>query len=156
MATIILDNVLPTREDLTDLVNNRVDGVNWYDLHQDHIYKNFCTSILNITKNYYDLSDVIGYEFWGHNGTRTPWHQDKDEKLIEKTGELSFPLCSTVYYLEVSNLKGGELIIDNDLVVIPKTNRLVIFSPAKFHGVNPFEGKRVSLLVNPWNHPLCN
>ena len=156
MATIIIDNVLPTRDNLTDLIDNKINGVNWYNLQQDHLYKDFCTSILDITRNYYDLSDVIGYEFWGHNGTRTGWHQDKDEALIYKTGKLKFPVCSTVYYLEVSDLKGGELIIDHDIVIKPKTNRLVIFPPAKFHGVNPFEGKRVSLLVNPWNHPLCN
>ena len=156
MATIVLDNVLPTRKHLSNLINNKLEGVNWYDLNQNHQYKNFCTSILDITKNYYDLSDVVGYEFWGHNGTRTGWHQDKDEALIFKTGELRFPLCSTVYYLEVSDLEGGELVIDHDVVIKPKTNRLVIFPPAKFHGVNPFEGKRVSLLINPWSHPLCN
>ena len=156
MATIILDDVLPTREDLTDLIDNKIDGVTWYDLHQNHLYKKFCTSILDIAKNYYDLSDAIGYEFWGHNGTTTGWHQDKDEMLASKTGKLSFPLCSTVYYLEASNLTGGELVIENDLGITPKTNRLVIFPPAKFHGVNPFEGKRGSLLINPWSHPLCS
>jgi len=156
MAIIILDDVLPTREDLTDLIDNKIHGVTWYDSHQDHLYKDFCTSILDITKTYYDLSDAIGYEFWGHNGTTTGWHQDKDEMLASKTGKLNFPLCSTVYYLEVSDLIGGELIIDDDLGIKPKTNRLVIFPPAKFHGVNPFKGKRVSLLVNPWSHPLCN
>jgi|TARA_R100000482_G_scaffold104375_1_gene47086 hypothetical protein len=151
--TIILDDVLPTREDLLDLIDNKVDGINWYNLDEDHTYKKFCSSILDITKNYFDLSDAVGYEFWGHNGTRADWHQDKDETAI-KTGKLSFPICSTVYYLEVSNLEGGELIIEDNLMIRPKTNRLVIFPPGQFHGVNPYQGKRVSLLVNPWNHQL--
>ena len=120
-----------------------------------HFYKDFCLSILETARKYFDLSNAIGYEFWGHNGTRTGWHYDKDEDLLEREGEYSFPLCSTVYYLEVDRLQGGQLAVESDLIT-PKTNRLVMFSPGKYHTVEPFKGKRVSLLINPWSHPLCH
>ena len=154
-SVVVLDDVLPKREELLYLIDNKLDSLNWYDLQQDHTYKDFCLSILDIAGKYFDLSNAVGYEFWGHNGTRTGWHYDKDETLLEKTGELTFPLCSTVYYLTTSKLRGGELLIGNDLVIVPKPNRLVIFPPGKYHSVKPYEGKRVSLLINPWSHHLC-
>ena len=58
-----------------------------------------------------------------------------------------------VYYLIVENLDGGQLHVEDDIIT-PKTNRLVIFSPGKYHYVQPFTGKRVSMLVNPWNRDL--
>ena len=58
-----------------------------------------------------------------------------------------------VYYLIVENLDGGQLHVEDDIIT-PKANRLVIFSPGKYHYVQPFTGKRVSMLVNPWNRVL--
>ena len=149
MVTIILDDILPSHK-----YPEKLDSINWFDLDQEHTYKEFCSSLLNIAKKYYDLSTIVGYELWT-NGNKLDRHQDKDENLIIKTGELSFPLCSLVYYLEVSDLEGGELILESGLVIKPKTHRLVIFPPAIFHRVNPYKGKRVSLLLNPWDHQLC-
>jgi len=151
---IVLDDVLPNlSSELTTLIDKDLIALDWYDLKQDHIYKEFCLSILDIAGQYFDLSNTIGYEFWGHNGTKPDWHYDKDEALFEQKGELDFPLCSTAYYLEASNIIGGQLIVENDMIT-PKTNRLAIFSPGKYHTVQPYKGKRVSLLVNPWSHPL--
>ena len=156
MALIVIDDVLPSLSpELTRLIDDELIVKDWYDLNHDHLYKDFCLSILDIAKKYFDLSNAVGYEFWGHNGTRTGWHYDKDEDLLEREGKYSFPLCSTVYYLEVDRLQGGQLAVESDLIT-PKTNRLVMFSPRKYHGVEPFKGKRVSLLINPWSHPLCH
>ena len=83
------------------------------------------------------------------------WHYDKDEKLYTKEKRLDFPMCSIVYYSEVSKLRGGELILENDLVIVPKTNRLVIFKPSTYHTVKSYRGKRVSFNINPWSHTLC-
>lgn len=158
-SLVVLDNVLPTREKLLHLINNKLEASNWYDLNEDHVYKDFCLYILDIAGKYFNLSNAVGYEFWGHNGTKpAEWHYDKDETLYKTKNQLTFPLCSTVYYLEASNLKGGELLIGNDLVDLvigPKTNRLVIFAPGTYHTVKSYEGKRVSLLINPWSRPLC-
>ena len=87
-----------------------------------------------------------------------------------------FPLCSIVYYLQIEDLVNGELRISHndeiqlnstntlyeevranrldhkiDDIIIPKTNRAVMFSPGKFHTVNEFTGKRISMIINPWN-----
>ena len=151
---IVLDDVLPKlSSELTALIDKDLVALDWYDLKQDHVYKEFCLSMLDIAGKYYDLSNAIGYEFWGHNGTKPDWHYDKDEVRFERTGKLDFQLCSTVYYLEASNLIGGQLMVENDMIT-PKTNRMVMFSPGKYHTVQSYKGKRVSLLVNPWSHPL--
>ena len=156
MALIVIDDALPSLSpELTRLIDNELIAKDWYDLYHEHLYEDFCISILAIARKYFDLSDAVGYEFWGHNGTRTGWHYDKDEDLLEREGKYSFPLCSTVYYLEVDRLQGGQLAVESDLIT-PKTNRLVMFSPGKYHTVEPFKGKRVSLLINPWSHPLCH
>ena len=153
-SLIVLDNVLPTCEGLSPLIDTKVD-LDWYSLNEEHLYKDFCLSILDIARQYFDLSSAVGYEFWGNNGMKLDWHCDKDESLYKKSGQLDYPLCSTVYYLEASKFMGGELLIENNLVVVPKTNRLVIFPPGVSHTVNPHKGKRIALLVNPWSHTLC-
>ena len=154
-SLVVLDDVLTTRKELLPLIDNKLEANDWYGVNEDHTYKDLCLSILDIEGKYFNLSNAVGYEFWGHNGTKPEWHYDKDETLYKTKQQLVFPLCSTVYYLEASKLRGGELLIGNDLVVVPKTNRLVIFAPGIYHTVKPYEGKRVSLLINPWSHPLC-
>lgn len=154
MALIVLDDVLPTLSpELTDLVSKGLDDIYWYDINQEHEYKEFCTTILHIAGQYFDLTDAIGYEFWDKRED-VGWHYDKDEDLLQKEDKLTFPICSTVYYLKVDKVIGGQLAIEGDLIR-PKTNRLVMFSPGKYHKVNRYKGKRVSLLINPWSHPLC-
>ena len=58
-----------------------------------------------------------------------------------------------VYYPVVDNLEGGQLHLECDIIT-PKENRLVIFPPKTFHYVEPFTGKRVTLLINPWSKVL--
>ena len=78
---------------------------------------------------------------------------DKDEDFLKEKGVLHFPLCSMVYYPVVEDLQGGQLHLECDIIT-PKENRLVIFPPKTFHYVEPFTGKRVSLLINPWSKVL--
>jgi len=149
-SVIIIDDALPKIPSID------IKGINWYDLEEDHPHKVFCLTILHLAGQYVDLSNAVGYEFWSHNGTKpTGWHYDKDDILCVEEDEYNFPICSTVYYSEVSKLRGGELLLGNDLVIIPKPNRLVIFPPGIYHTVKPYEGNRISLLINPWSHPLC-
>ena len=148
-SVVVIDDALP------EIPSANIKDVDWYDLEEDHSHKVFCLTILHLAGQYVDLSNVIGYEFWSHNGTRPEWHYDKDEKLFTSEGILTHPVCSTVYYTEASKLRGGELILGNDLVIVPKPNRLVIFKPGIYHTVKPFEGNRVSLNINPWSDPLC-
>jgi len=151
-SVVVIDDALP--EKLIPSLETYKD-INWYDLEEDHPHKSFCLTVLHLAGQYADLSEAIGYEFWCHNGTKPSWHYDKDEKLYTKEKKLDFPLCSIVYYAEVSKLRGGELILENDLVIVPKTNRLVIFKSGIYHTVKTYKGKRVSFLTNPWSHLLC-
>ena len=147
----VLDKLSP---ELLELLDKPLEELDWYPLEHEHKYKKFCIDILTIASRYFDFSNIVGYEFWGQQNTKpNTWHYDKDEKLYSKERKLVFPVCSTIYYLAVSDLEGGRLIIEHD-VITPKTNRLVIFPPGKYHTVENFKGNRISLLVNPWNHEI--
>ena len=147
----VLDKLSP---ELLELLDKPLEELDWYPLEHEHKYKKFCIDILTIASRYFDFSNIVGYEFWGQQNTKpNTWHYDKDEKLYSKERKLVFPVCSTIYYLAVSDLEGGKLIIEDD-VITPKTNRLVIFPPGKYHTVENFKGNRISLLVNPWNHEI--
>ena len=159
-TAVIIDNLL-NPDDLKN-IQDKVESENtmptyWYDISQQHDYFNLCHLLLITANNHYDLSDVIGYEFWGHKNTRPPggWHYDKDEIAFHRDGIYKFPVCSIIYYPVIENLIGGELILNKD-VITPRTNRLIIFKSGVYHYVNEFEGKRYSLLINPWTHKLTS
>ena len=116
--------------------------------------------IIDIAGQFYDLSSARYYEIWEQDNKRpNGWHYDKDEQLAV-SGVLSYPLCSTIYYIEVEDgLEGGNLLIrDPDTAerhtVKPVTNRLVVFGPAVMHYVQEFTGRRHSFLCNPWDKLL--
>ena len=52
------------------------------------------------------------------------------------------------------DIKGGRLLFEDGLILEPRFNRLVIFSPGLLHGVEPFRGKRTSININPWKHEI--
>ena len=113
--------------------------------------------LLDIAKDYFDLSSAIGYETWIRMSTRPrDWHRDHDDRLEMTTGELKYPICTTCYYPYVAdNVKDGRLCFENGTIVLPKTNRMVFFGPDVYHNVEPFTGERISILLNPWNERLC-
>lgn len=105
--------------------------------------------LLKQAARFFDLSDMIGSEYWAHYGTRPDWHIDKDEKLYQMSGNTECPICSVVYYAEVEDLVGGDFMTET-ATVKPVTNRMIVFSPGLVHGVQPFTGTRLSVAVNPW------
>jgi len=110
--------------------------------------------LLRQASKYFDLSSMVGAEYWAHYGTRPDWHVDKDEKLYEQTGELKFPICSVVYYADI-DVVGGNFVTTTD-TVRPITNRMIVFAPNLLHSVEPYTGTRLSVAVNPWTHkPLA-
>ena len=126
----------------------------WFSIDEEHLFQDFCIQMINLAGNFFDLNSCIGYEFWTHNNTRPRgWHIDQDEKLVNTTGQTSFPLCSVVYYVKVKDLKGGKLHIEDDIIT-PKSNRMVIFSPKLNHFAESFMGDRIVLCVNPWSVKL--
>ena len=156
---VIMDDVVDNSTFKSDCIKLSESGKNipekWYSLDEKHIFQDFCIQMINLSSQMYDLTSCVGYEFWTHYNTiPRNWHIDKDEQLKIKTGYTRFPLCSMVYYVYVDELRGGKLHIEDD-VITPKSNRLVIFSPGKYHCVEPFLGKRITLCVNPWSEKLC-
>lgn len=109
--------------------------------------------LLKQAAKFFDLSRMVGSEYWAHYGTRPDWHVDKDEKLYETSGNTAHPLCSLVYYADV-DVVGGDFMTETARVK-PITNRMLVFAPGLLHGVEPFTGTRLSVAVNPWvNKPL--
>ena len=131
----------------TALLNLDYRANMWYSLKQDDPVN----TILMLCNKYINIESIIGYEMWcnSDNGYAPPMHYDKDEKLFHEHKELSFPLCSIVYYPLVENLIGGKF-YTNDISFIPKTNRLLIFSPGILHGVKSYQGFRKAVSINPW------
>lgn len=123
----------------------------WVDGPLDELlgYKSAISKILSRAACMFDLSTMVGVEQWAHYGTKPNWHVDKDETLSERTGQLAYPLCSIVFYAEVTDLTGGRFMTE-DMTVTPKTNRIVAFAPGILHGVEDFTGTRLSVAVNPW------
>ena len=114
----------------------------------------FISSVQLIAGLRYPLEDIWGYEIWEKKNSSTGLHLDKDEKLYERRDVLSYPICSIVYYYQVSDLVGGELIAPNNWSVTPKQSRLVVFGPGIPHKVSEFTGIRNAVLVNFWQERL--
>ena len=158
--TIILDNVLSKGEMLEYLFYSEVIGGegSWVDWNLD---VDRCSwKLVEAAAQYYDLSKIKGFEIWTHNNSRPEgdkdggWHYDKDEHRYALTQRLSFPVCSMVYYAKAKNLRDGRLLIEDDIMITPKENRLVIFGPGRKHYVQDFQGDRFSININPWNRLL--
>jgi hypothetical protein len=132
------------------------EGEGYFEWEEAHPHKAMCKMILDKAASHmYIPTDVHGYEYWSHVNTKpNDIHQDKDEVAYLKHGISRFPIMSTVFYLEVDNLKGGELVFKDGIEVIPQVNRLVIFKPGLEHYVRSFRGHRVSIAVNPWSTKL--
>lgn len=104
--------------------------------------------LLNRAAQFFDLSDMVGSEYWAHHGTRPDWHVDKDEKLHQMSGNTEHPICSIVYYADIDT-DGGNFMTET-ATVKPVTNRMIAFGPGLMHGVEPFTGTRLAVAVNPW------
>ena len=154
-SLIVIDDVFEELSpEITALIEDPLPALAWHSLEEEHKHADFCHAILQITAHCVDLTGIIGYEFWGQNNNKVDWHYDKDEVLYEKEKILKHPICSTIYYLKVNDLTGGQLVIEDDFVVTPKTNRLIIFGPGRQHRVESYKGTRCSLNINLWNRRL--
>lgn len=132
------------------------EGEGYFEWEERHQHKAMCRTILEKAFLYQGgIEAVQGYEYWTHVSTRpNDTHQDKDEVAYLKHGISRFPMFSTVFYLEVKNLFGGELVFEDGIEITPKVNRLVIFNKGLEHSVRSFDGHRVSIAVNPWSTKL--
>ena len=136
----VLDNVFP-EDKHTDFLKliRELDGdwklsiddldVFWFDWEEEHRGRKYLMHLLDIVGKHFDLSNAIGYETWIRMNTKPcGWHRDHDDRLEKTTGELKYPICTTVYYPYVDeNIEGGRLCFENGTILLPKTNRMVFF-----------------------------
>lgn len=152
MKLTVKDNLLSeaNRTEIYNRCNNHNTSKDpqWID-KQD--LPEYFKEIVEFVGKEFDLSETAGFELWTHYNTKPDWHYDKDEFIYNETSQLSFPICSIVYYPLVNNIKGGKLFTEN-IAIIPKTNRLVTFSPGVYHTVEEYTGERFSVLLNPWKY----
>jgi len=165
----IIDGVFRThhldswKENINRSTENFVSGVldkegeGWHDVNSRHDNSMMCNEIIRHAGKYFDTSNLVGYDYWSHTNTRPmQWHYDKDEVAYTSKGMTRYPICSTVFYLEIENLSDGKLQFKNGVEITPIENRLVVFSPGLYHGVEQFKGVRTSININPWNTRLYN
>ena len=145
---IIVDDVL-SKFQINEIVT-------YYDENPDKLIGNWYTEPLNwqldlllLAGEYFNLKDQVGFESWGHITSRPDWHIDQDE-LAEQNGLIERPLCSIVYYPHVRLIRGGFFLTETEIIK-PKTNRAIIFSSGIEHSVEPWEGERISVAINPWS-----
>ena len=158
---IVLDNVLSENE-----LNNFNEGTKTnisFDFNLiNHLRKwneiKFCHPLLKITSKYFPLRWNYRYELWKHpskeyvSGHDLEWHIDKDEELLQKESILEVPLFGLIYYPFISNLKGGQLHLEDETIIVPRSNRMVLFSTGTIqHMVHKYEGHRYAVLINIWN-----
>ncbi|NMO21097.1 hypothetical protein HPC49_40790 [Pyxidicoccus fallax] len=126
---------------------------------------------------------IAGVEWWlsrmDPTDVRVDFHQDRDEKLALRTGELVHPRISSVLFL--NRVRGGALVVTRELpnpdnpslapsrldtadLVAPRPNRLVRFDGTLTHGVLDAENRipdgrlpgrarqRRTLVMNWWGH----
>ena len=158
MLTII-DNVLDA-DNLQNVQNyfseESARSLRWVDGSFESLIKEnyFLSELLKQAELMFDLSPMVGIEQWSHYGNKLDWHVDKDELLAERTGEIACPICSIVLYANVNNLVGGNFMM-TDVHITPKTNRMLVFGSNILHGVDAWNGTRMSVAVNPWaNKPM--
>jgi hypothetical protein len=140
---VVIDNAVDV---FNKPVNERLE---FYEIGENHECKPMCEKLLTRAKQFYDLSSMVGYDFWGHTNNKLDWHYDRDENIKD---HVSCPLFSIVFYSLIRDLRGGELVFEDGTTVIPKSNRAVFFDPFIKHKVNPSTGTRVSYNVNPFNY----
>ena len=147
----VIDDVLS--EDELKEFEEQVIGLNNIDLLVQFEQIKFVHPLLEVASQYFDLTKCCGYEIWQHNKTEgsLPWHHDRDEILYAKKKIASHPVCGMVYYPRIENLKGGELVFENDEKVSPKKNRMVLFDATLKHCVKEYTCRRHSVNINPWN-----
>jgi hypothetical protein len=117
-------------------------------------FKHFALGkILAVANEYFDLSKTIGCECWSHFNSGPPWHLDQDDELFHRTGKISTPVCSIVYYASIKNLQGGNFKTREESIT-PIHNSLLVFAPGIEHTIDDFKGERVSVSINPWNHKI--
>ena len=155
---IVKDNFFndQIRKNISDdyIVHQKTQKFIWIDGKLDDLIKqnNPIGEIIKFASYFFDLSSMVGFEYWAHLNKKPDWHYDKDESLNLKQ-IVKLPLCSIVYYPYIQNLKGGKFLTET-IAVTPVENRLILFSSDTYHGVEDFTGERLCVAINPWHYKV--
>ena len=150
---IILDDVFD--DNTVEKIKNFDYNYKWHWMGDNPIQE----KMIDVARMFFDLSASIGYELWSNDfdqyrtevkGSELDWHFDHNMKKFARTGIYEFPLCTVVYYPLIKNLRGGEFLTEN-AKFIPKTNRMVLFSPGVQHAVTEYLGLRFAISINIWD-----
>ena len=107
------DQMLEIRSNTFLFENSEVETTGSYSWDEIKIFH----PIINYLSEHFDLSNAVTYEVWQQENTRPlGWHHDKDEKLWER-GELLFPILTSIFYLDVNVVSGGNLFLEDDTVI---------------------------------------
>ena len=156
---IILDDVL-SKDELDKLNEGIIKKISNNNLFNRYLRKwngiKFCHPLLKIMSKYFPLKWHYRYELWTHKaGQIIPnWHVDRDENLYANTGIVDTTLFGLIYYPLIDpSLKGGELLFKDGTTIMPRSNRMVLFSTGTiFHKVAEYDdGQRLSFIVNIWD-----
>jgi hypothetical protein len=150
---IIEDNFLNEEELAEFQLLSKLDSfrikVDSYD-NVDPISK----KIIDFAREHFDFTNFHICEMWtNYNNVTLVEHTDHDMNHFVHTGQERYPICSIVFYPLVENIKGGQLKIQKHSIE-PKTNRILCFGPGIKHSILPFEGTRVSIVYNLWEHDI--
>lgn len=126
----------------------------WYDLGTNPDHEKIFDIAIELGFGFIHGASIIGYEMWC-NTRAVGWHYDHDEVASREAGKLITPIFAAVYYAEVANLEGGDLVTETHRIT-PVTNRLVIMSGGFRHAVYPYAGTRKAITLNPWDHKIIN
>ena len=134
------------------IINTKDDIISWIASGNVSPKNSLCISErLKIIHN--ELNEII-HEFNPSVAAVEEVFVNMNGQSTLKLGMARYPVCSTVYYLEVEDLVDGKLQFENGVEVVPKSNRLVVFSKGFYHGVEESKGVRTSITINPWNTRL--
>ena len=149
---LILDNVL-SKEEIDNILfqNSHFKNSTLYSL--DEI--NFLKPLINIASKYYNFNKCLGYEVWSHaNSQPKGWFVEKDDTLPDNK-KFKYPICSILYYLIADDVDGGELNLENEIVIPPQNNRLVLFDPGFMQMFNlQYSGSLITIHINPWDKKI--
>ena len=170
---IVIDNFLDTESDTYKKVtseeswgdgkkfagiSNKAFGWMNKDETPSNTFEEVSVKIWEYAKNYMPV-EYDGMEYWYNQldeGQSLPAHQDKDEALLQKTGELVHPFIGAVYYCHKELPTGGFLQIERGRSrelerIQPVPNRLVVFDSSNYHSVSEIRhGCRRHLATNIW------
>lgn len=115
---------------------------------------------------------AVGLEWWFHifkeDDKMLAFHSDHDEMIRRETGEMKFPLRSTVTYVNAESLS-PTILLDSKCkgeheknvspfpptkcyFSLPEEGKFITFNPRCVHGVLPDSAGRVTLMYNVWDY----